>query len=222
MPKLFNIFNKNKNTQKTPINNNLTKSVSYYNTDREEYVNTRIPIHMNIIHNKNVIKPPSNLENIAGPFLYHNNNLSENTNIATFNNNDSDNISVNLLRNIIDMPVYDSSSIKSNNTSYDSFFDKSYNSEINSDDSEYNYSENSNNENTSIFSGYSDNSEIKSESDINTFLDFYESNTDHVPTLFNKVISDNDSIKSNIFSSRYRNKINQNEPSELLYIPSEN
>jgi hypothetical protein len=170
MPKLFNIFNKNtgkssSKKQKESVHKNLTKEISYYNTDTQKYVNTRVPIHMNITNGLN----PKQL--------------------ATFSNNEDD-------------IGPENSSIYSNNTSDDSFFDNSNYSDYS--DSEYSYSDSD-----------SDSDSENSDSEINTFLDLYDN--DNVSQK-----SSNSSIKSNIFSSRYRNKINHSEPSELLYIPSEN
>ena len=237
--KLLNLFKKNNKNKK--IDNELTKDsilsdkiASYYDTDKQKYVITKIPEYMNIINNKNSIKKPSKLENIAGGFLDN----SDIDNSSIYKNKDETQVSVNLLENII---KENTDKDIDTDTSYDSFFDVDLYSEFSHEDD---------NTNSSV---YSDNSEdsIKSINDLDTS---FREDTKSIlgkqkKRLYNQQLfkigdmsleqseveeklldshNDNDSVKSersNIFSSRYRNKKNKDkciEPSELMYIPSEN
>lgn len=205
MSKLFNIFKKNNNNKKTQNHHSLTKNASYYNTDREEYVNTQIPVHMNIINTRNILKQPSNLENVASMFLYEN-TTHENENCTK---NDNDTISINLLQNIINKPESNLS-----DTSYDSFFDHSDHSDI------YDYESKTDIDSDSDYKSDSDYNSDTSEDILNTYLDLFDKLTKQSDSnMYSE--SDNESIRSNIFSSKYRNKKNKIEPSELIYIPSE-
>jgi hypothetical protein len=208
MSKLFNIFknkNKTQNNQKKQNHNSLTKNASYYNTDREEYVTTQIPVHMNIINSRNILKKPSNLENVAS-ILFHENTNNENCN---FTQNENDTVSINLLQKIINKSTSNLS-----DTSYDSFFD---NSDDYSDIYDSDYKSN-------VY--YKSNSDYNSDNDssediLNTYLDIYDKLTKQSEKQIDNE-SDKDSVVSNIFSSKYRNKKYNVEPSELIYIPSEN
>jgi hypothetical protein len=256
--KLFNLFKKNKKNKK--IDNQINKDTmssdkiaSYYDTDKQKYVITTIPEYMNIINNKNSIKKPSKLENIAGVFLDNSNidnsdiDNSDIDNSSIYKNKDETQVSVNLLEHIIK----ENTDINTD-TSYDSFFDVDLYSEFSDEDD---------NTNSSV---YSDNSEdsVTSINDLDTSFredtksilgkqkkhlsneqllkigdmsleqyDPYLMDSDVESEVEEKLLdSDNDnpsvaSEKSNIFSSRYRNKKKKNkciEPSELMYIPSEN
>lgn len=243
--KLLKILKKDKKNKK--INNEIKqdseKLASYYDTDKKKYVITNIPKYMNIINNINSIKKPSKLENIAGVFL-DNTDKTEKDSFNKYKNDDGTQVSVNLLENIIK----ENTDINTDtDTSYDSFFDtdlysnfsdeeENINSSVSSNISENNFENNS----SSI---YDLDTSFRQDTKLISNQQFYDTDYDKnsidsdveskIKEDLNKddiVISDNGSFvseRSNIFSSRYRNRPkNKNnnylEPSELMYIPSEN
>lgn len=250
--KLLKIFKKDKKNKK--INNEIKqdseKLASYYDTDKKKYVITKIPKYMNIINNKNSIKQPSKLENIAGVFL----DINDKTEKDSFNKYKSDDgtqVSVNLLENIIK----ENTDINTDtDTSYDSFFDTDLYSNFSDEEEDINSSVSSNiseNNSSSIYdldTSFRQDTKLISNKQKNgisnqQFYDQNDNQNDDVNYDPNSIDSDVESKieedvnkddrgsvvseRSNIFSSRYRNRPkNKNnnylEPSELMYIPSEN
>jgi hypothetical protein len=229
--KRFNIFKKEKKNKKidNEIIQDSDKLASYYNTDKQKYVIAKIPKYMNIINNKNYIKKP----NIAGVFL---DNTEANTekklsyNGSTYKNHDGMQVSINLLANIIKEKT--DKEDNDTDTSYDSFFDVDLYSDFS--DEEDNTNSLNNSQDTDSMTSIND-LDPSFREDQNLVFDQQKEvmfnqriNTDDknsIP-LLDIVDSDLESERSNIFSSRYRNKQKNKdkylEPSELMYIPSEN
>jgi hypothetical protein len=226
--KRFNIFKKEKKNKKidNEIIQDSDKLASYYNTDKQKYVIAKIPKYMNIINNKNSNKKP----NIAGVFL---DNTEANTEAKlsyhgnTYKNHDGTQVSINLLANIIKENT--DKEDNDTDTSYDSFFDVDLYSDFS--DEEDNTNSLTNSEDTDSVTSFDD-LDPSFREDKNLVFDQQKEvmfnqriNTDDKNSI--PLDSDVESERSNIFSSRYRNKQknknnNHLEPSELMYIPSEN
>lgn len=222
--KRFNIFKKNKKIDNELIQD-FDKLASYYDTDKQKYVIAKIPKYMNIINNKNSNKKP----NIAGVFL---DNTESNTEakLSYHGNTDGTKVSINLLANIIKENT--DKEDNDTDTSYDSFFDVDLYSDFS--DEEDNTNSLNNSEDIDSMTSINDLDPLFRE-DKNLVFDQQKEvmfnqriNTDDknsIP-LLDTVDSDVESERSNIFSSRYRNKQKNKdkylEPSELMYIPSEN